>query len=407
MGEGNVAARRADFRDDLLRGIDAEAGDLGEALHRVVVGREQVGHLLIELAEVILDHAQFFERELQQPTVDRMQRRTRLEGIAQLLGRGAQARGREGREGGRIGLAIRQRLQHAAGTDAEQVRHEAGHLDVRFLEQRLQSVLELHAIPGDLVLAAHHGAPEPLLGVGHEAQGELLRDQAFHQPLRIREVLLASAGPRFDCAWARWSVPASRGAPSRARRRGRQCCSRASHTGRQYCAVDSMTTSSTSCSTSQSARRADRPASCRPSGARSGSRRRLSTSATTTASIFLWTSIPAIRYGIGLSSGSGERASSHQSGSRAIAGRSRSPHDAQLFSQSRTLRTKQLLGLNGSTGLIRSRRSRRAILARADFHRLSRAAGPGSTSCGNRPVRRASCKIMKSTSCERGNKPLS
>jgi hypothetical protein len=27
-------------------------------LHRVVVGREQVGHLLIELAEVILDRAQ-------------------------------------------------------------------------------------------------------------------------------------------------------------------------------------------------------------------------------------------------------------------------------------------------------------------------------------------------------------
>ena len=65
---------------------------------------------------------------------------------------------------------------------------------------------------------------------------------------------LRPPGPRFDCAWARWSVPASRGAPSRARRRGRQCCSRASHTGRQYCAVDSMTTSSTSCSTSQSAR---------------------------------------------------------------------------------------------------------------------------------------------------------
>ena len=43
---------------------------------------EQVGHLPIELAEVILDKAQFFERELQQPAVDRMQRRTRVEGIA-------------------------------------------------------------------------------------------------------------------------------------------------------------------------------------------------------------------------------------------------------------------------------------------------------------------------------------
>jgi hypothetical protein len=51
-----------------------------------------------------------------------------------------------------------------------------------------------------LVFAPHHGAPEPLLGVGDEAQGEFLRDQTFHQAFRIREVLLPSAGPRFD--WA-------------------------------------------------------------------------------------------------------------------------------------------------------------------------------------------------------------
>ena len=45
-----------------------------------------------------------------------------------------------------------------------------------------------------------------------------------------------------------------------------------------------------------------------------------SPSATTTASIFLCTSIPAIVYGIGLSCGSGERGSSHQSGSQAVVG---------------------------------------------------------------------------------------
>jgi hypothetical protein len=50
-----------------------------------------------------------------------MQRRTRLKGIAPLLGRGTQPRGRECRKGGRIGFAVRQRLQYAAGTDAEQV----------------------------------------------------------------------------------------------------------------------------------------------------------------------------------------------------------------------------------------------------------------------------------------------
>ena len=62
-----------------------ESGDLGQALHRVVVRREQVGHLLIEPSVVVLDHAQLFERELQQPTIDRMQRRACLEGIARLF----------------------------------------------------------------------------------------------------------------------------------------------------------------------------------------------------------------------------------------------------------------------------------------------------------------------------------
>jgi hypothetical protein len=47
-------------------------------------------------------------------------------------------------KGSRIGFAGRQRLRHAAGTDAEQVRHEAGHLDVRFLEQGLQPILQLY-----------------------------------------------------------------------------------------------------------------------------------------------------------------------------------------------------------------------------------------------------------------------
>ena len=42
---------------DLRDGIDLEARHLGEALHRVLVGSQQVGHLLIELAEVILDQA--------------------------------------------------------------------------------------------------------------------------------------------------------------------------------------------------------------------------------------------------------------------------------------------------------------------------------------------------------------
>ena len=149
--------------------------------------------MLHALAEGETD-PQLFQRELQQPTVDRMQRRARLEGIAQLRRRRAQARVRQRRQGDGIRLAIRQRLQHASCAGAQQIRDEAGQLDVRFLEQRLQPVVELHAVARDLVLAPHHGPPEPLLGVGHETQGQLLRDQALHQPFRIRKVLLPPAG---------------------------------------------------------------------------------------------------------------------------------------------------------------------------------------------------------------------
>ena len=56
-----------------------------------------------QLAQVILNDAQFFQHEREQSPVDRMQRRGCLQGIAQLLGRGAQARGGERCEGGRIG----------------------------------------------------------------------------------------------------------------------------------------------------------------------------------------------------------------------------------------------------------------------------------------------------------------
>jgi len=95
-----------------------------------MVCRKEIGHLLIKLAEVILDQAEFVQGELEQAAVDRMQRRAGAESVAQLRGRGPQARGRERREGGRIGCAVRQRLQHAAGTDAEQVRHETGYPQV-------------------------------------------------------------------------------------------------------------------------------------------------------------------------------------------------------------------------------------------------------------------------------------
>src|SRR5438876_6814638 len=59
-------------------------------------------------------------------------------------------------------------------------------------------------------------------------------------------------GPRLDCACARCSAPDIGPAPSRFWQVGFQYCSSAPQTGFQYCAVDSITTSSTSCATNQS-----------------------------------------------------------------------------------------------------------------------------------------------------------
>ena len=98
MGEGNVAAVAPTSAMICCAESTPSPGTSARRCTASWWCREQVGHLLIELAEVILDHAQFFQRELQQPPVNRMQRRTRLEGIAQLLGRRAQAAVRECRE---------------------------------------------------------------------------------------------------------------------------------------------------------------------------------------------------------------------------------------------------------------------------------------------------------------------
>jgi hypothetical protein len=65
---------------------------------------------------------------------------------------------------------------------------------VGFLEERLQPIVELHAVASDLVLAAHHGPPKPLLDVGHKTKDQLLRDQALHQTFRVRKVSLPPAG---------------------------------------------------------------------------------------------------------------------------------------------------------------------------------------------------------------------
>ena len=170
-------------------------------------------------------------------------------------------------------------------------------------------------------------------------------------------------------------MPASRGAPSRARRRGRQCCSSASHTGRQVLRgrlhddfLDVLR---------------DQPVG---QAAQIGRRRPDLLAVEVKVAVDLdvghhdrehllvdVNSRDPVRHRSLL----GERRACLVASVRVASyrGAHRSPHDAQLFTQSRTLRTTQLLGLNSSTGWFDLAAPDR-IVARADFHRPSRAAGP-------------------------------
>jgi hypothetical protein len=95
-----------------------------------------------------------------------MEIRARTEGVAQLVRRRAQPLVRQCGQRRRISHAIGEFLQHAACGRARQIGDGTRELNVRFFEQRFQSV---DAIARDLILASQHGPPEPLLRIGHKA----------------------------------------------------------------------------------------------------------------------------------------------------------------------------------------------------------------------------------------------
>jgi dienelactone hydrolase len=194
LGRWKGRGHGSDFRDDLVRGSHAQAGHLGQALYGRLMRVEEPRHFTVQLCDVVFDHAQFVERQLQQPPVDGMQVRAGADRVSKLVGRGvepptAQAGDRRG-----IRFAIRERLQHPSRTGAKEIRHQTRPLDVRFLQQAFQPVLQLDAVARDLVLPAHHRPPEPLLHVRHKAERQLLRHQALHQPLGIGKILLPPTG---------------------------------------------------------------------------------------------------------------------------------------------------------------------------------------------------------------------
>ena len=59
FGRGKRRGRGPDFRDDLLCRIDAQARDFSQPLDCAMVFGQQSGHLLIELGDLLVEHAEF------------------------------------------------------------------------------------------------------------------------------------------------------------------------------------------------------------------------------------------------------------------------------------------------------------------------------------------------------------
>src|SRR6516164_429014 len=88
---GKGSGGRADFRNDLLRGVHPQTGYLRQPLDCILMLAEQTGHLLVQFADLLVDQPTFLQRHLQQPPIDVVQLRTGAECVAQLFWRGTQA----------------------------------------------------------------------------------------------------------------------------------------------------------------------------------------------------------------------------------------------------------------------------------------------------------------------------
>jgi len=138
------------------------------------------------------------------------------------------------------------------------------------LQQRFQLTVNPHAVAGQLVLAARHGPPQPLFGVGHEAEESVPRPTCRRRSRSASaKSRLRPCGARLECACARASS---------------QWAFQLCHTGFQYCAVDSMTASRTAWRSSTPATPATRWPSCQTCAAGTENSPSRPASAITTAS---------------------------------------------------------------------------------------------------------------------------
>jgi len=170
---------------------------------------------------------------------------------------------------------------------------------MRFFQQCLQLILQTDFVPRPLILCACECPPQSLFGIGHKAQSQLLGNQPLHQTFRVRKVFLAPASSavgqclrQMECSrhfpgtfpilTARFPVPFEC-APQRFPVLG---------SGLHHHFLDPLL--------NEPLRQPLQLLRVAPNQRRSNwYASSTSTSATTTANFFLWTSIPAILYAIG------------------------------------------------------------------------------------------------------------
>src|SRR6516164_8675659 len=64
---------------------------------------------------------------------------------------------------------------------------------MRFFQKCLQLILQTDFVPRSLIPCARQAPPQTLFAIGHKAQDQLLGNQPLHQTFRIAKVILASA----------------------------------------------------------------------------------------------------------------------------------------------------------------------------------------------------------------------
>src|SRR5260370_5933744 len=115
---GKSRCGRADCGNDLLRGVHSQTWPLRQPLDFILVLAEQIGHLLVQLANLLVAQSQFLQRHLQQPPVDRAELGARAERVAQLCRCGAPALIGQSGPSRWAGCPVSYRLPHTTGTKA-------------------------------------------------------------------------------------------------------------------------------------------------------------------------------------------------------------------------------------------------------------------------------------------------